>query len=68
MAQCIVFAIPSKLSAVWFGEEEQGLAMALGWCSTYAGVAFGFFIPPLAVSTANNMAVGHWIGRVLRSI
>jgi FLVCR family feline leukemia virus subgroup C receptor-related protein len=53
LTQCVVFAMPSKLAAVWFGAEEQGMSVALGWVGTYFGTAIGFFVPPLAVSAEN---------------
>jgi len=50
LSQLFIINLPSRLSAVWFGKNEVGLATTLGVFGNQLGVTLGFFLPPFIVS------------------
>ena len=57
-AQCLLFAIPSRLSSTWFGTSERASATAASWASSYIAIALSFLITPPVVEAGGDNGDG----------
>ncbi|KAF5296865.1 hypothetical protein FQA39_LY12383 [Lamprigera yunnana] len=48
-SQVLLFSVPVKLAANWFGSNEVSTACAIGFSSIMVGSALGFVLPPLLI-------------------
>ena len=65
--QYLIFLfLPSKVAAVWFGEEERATAISIAVASDSLGLALGYILPPLIVENKRNLKqVGNELGTLL---
>lgn len=63
-----VMAPPSKLSVIWFGEEERGTATGIAALSNTLGYCLGFVIGPLIVTEKEYFPYLLYLDLVLVSI
>ncbi|XP_061429582.1 heme transporter FLVCR1-like isoform X1 [Lethenteron reissneri] len=62
VAQVFILGMPSRLASVWFGPKEVSTACSIGVFGNQLGVALGFVVPPLLVSsTGDTEALGKGI-------
>ena len=50
-AQCFTLGLPPMVAAAWFGTKERSLATSLASVANVLGVAIGFPLPPMIVSS-----------------
>jgi len=55
-AQVFILGIPSRLAAVWFGENEVSTACAIGVFGNQVGIAIGFLLPPFLVPNTGTQS------------
>jgi FLVCR family feline leukemia virus subgroup C receptor-related protein len=49
--------VPARLSSLWFGPSEVGLATSIGVFGNQLGTALGFLIPPTVVPSNATVEV-----------
>ena len=52
--QPLISCAPAKLAALWFGENERIVAVTIGSAAQPLGVAIGYVLPSLFVSTQDS--------------
>ena len=58
--------LPSKLAAVWFGEEERATATSIAVAADLLGLALGYSLPTFIVENKHNLTqVGNELGTYL---
>ncbi|XP_056638267.1 uncharacterized MFS-type transporter C09D4.1 isoform X1 [Diorhabda sublineata] len=50
-SQIFVLSVPARLAAVWFGPSQVSSACSIGVFGNQLGVALGFLLPPIFVSS-----------------
>ena len=58
--------LPSKLAAVWFGEEERATATSIAVAADFLGLTLGYCLPTFIVENKHNLSqVGNELGTYL---
>lgn len=66
LSQLYIISIPPLLAAVWFPDDQVSTATGVGVFGNQLGIALGFIIPPLVISSTN--AGKDIIGRDLNNL
>ncbi|XP_077412813.1 choline/ethanolamine transporter flvcr2a isoform X3 [Vanacampus margaritifer] len=62
VATVYILGIPSKLSSLWFGQQEVSTACSIGVLGNQMGIAIGFLIPPILVPNVDDVEeLAHYI-------
>ncbi|CAG9827248.1 unnamed protein product [Diabrotica balteata] len=54
-AQIFILSVPARLAAVWFGPSQVSSACSIGVFGNQLGVALGFLLPPIFVSSDSTI-------------
>ncbi|CAF0708928.1 unnamed protein product [Brachionus calyciflorus] len=57
IAQAFTLGVPARLSALWFGPNEIGLATSIGVFGNQLGTAIGFVIPPRLIDKNDKIEI-----------
>ncbi|XP_077395103.1 choline/ethanolamine transporter flvcr2a isoform X3 [Festucalex cinctus] len=55
VANVFILGIPSRLSSLWFGQQEVSTACSIGVLGNQMGIAIGFLIPPILVPNVDDV-------------
>ncbi|CAG9853909.1 unnamed protein product [Phyllotreta striolata] len=53
-SQIFILSVPSRLAALWFGPSQVSSACSIGVFGNQLGIASGFLLPPLFVSSTSS--------------